>query len=148
MSDKICQSIRPRQIDGNLDAPTHLPSDWRTSQQVDEHLIGWKWANLLWYLRGCLVSQSDPSLDTSLREKQADQVILNAHLRPRVSSSASSEPVLCYLEALVHEVQQGHFSGVDWGYIGQKLGIEKDFVASRLYRTRERPVESGEFMAV
>lgn len=139
--------LLPRQIDGNLDAPHDLPADWRTSQQVDEHLIGWKWANVLWYLRKSLVDQGDTSLDKRQREKQADQVILNAHLRPRVSPSASSEPILCYLEALVNEIQQAHFSGIDWGCIGQKLGVAKDVVASRLYRTRERLVEGGASMA-
>ena len=139
--------LLPRQIDGNLDTPNRLPVDWRTNQRVDEHLIGWKWANLLWYLRGCLIGQGDTSLDESRREKQADQVILNAHLRPRVSPSASSEPVLCYLEALVNEVQQAHFSGIDWGSIGQKVGVEKDFVPFQSHRTSKRLIEGGESMA-
>jgi hypothetical protein len=72
----------PRVVNGD----PHLP----VSILPDRYEIGQQWANLLWDLRTRMAQGG----------KNADPVILSAHIKPRVGDDGPQAPLPCYFESL------------------------------------------------
>ena len=100
----------PRHIGGCQ--PDRLPAFSSLTNQAGVHDIGLKWANFLWAIRA------------KLGHRDADRVILRAHLKPLQASDAPTEPFAAYVQSLEHTAEFFQIPLGDWDTLVFEHGLD------------------------